>query len=57
MKGTRNMNAGEVKQTAREWVAAHAGEWPGRRAAHLVGSITTTDDQTPFPSYKDVDLH
>jgi hypothetical protein len=50
------MNAGEVKQTARDWVAAQAGEWPGLRAAHLLGSITTTD-QIPFPSYKDVDLH
>ncbi|MGD9891680.1 MAG: hypothetical protein AB7R89_05710 [Dehalococcoidia bacterium] len=51
------MNTRQAKQTAREWVAANLDQWPGLRAAHLVGSITTMPDDAHFPSHKDVDLH
>jgi hypothetical protein len=56
-KEQERMNAGDVKQIAREWVESNAGQWPGLRGAHLVGSITTLADPTPFPPYKDVDIH
>jgi hypothetical protein len=56
-KEQERMNAGAVKPIAREWVESNAGQWPGLRAAHLVGSITTLADPTPFPPYKDVDIH
>jgi hypothetical protein len=51
------MNAGEVRHRARGWVESNRGRWPGLRAAHLVGSITTTPDDAPFPAYRDVDMH
>jgi hypothetical protein len=51
------MNTRQAKQTARGWVEANVDQWPGLRAAHLVGSITTMSDDAPFPSHKDVDIH
>lgn len=51
------MNAGQAKQSARAWVEANRERWPGLRAAHLVGSITTMVDDAAFPADKDVDLH
>lgn len=51
------MNAGQAKRTAREWVEDNRGRWPGLRAAHLVGGITTMPADAPFPITKDVDLH
>lgn len=51
------MNAGQVKGTAREWVAVNLERWPGLRAAHLVGGITTMPADAPFPAHKDVDMH
>lgn len=51
------MNVRQAKQTAGEWVEANVGEWPGFRAAHLVGGITALPDGAPFPASKDVDLH
>jgi hypothetical protein len=46
-----------AREAAREWVAVNAGRWPGLRAAHLVGSVTTMADEAPFPREKDVDMH
>ena len=51
------MNVLEAKGIARDWVATHAGEWPGFRAAHLVGGITAMTDDAVFPVEKDIDLH
>lgn len=51
------MNVGQAKQTARDWIAANVEQWPGLRAAHLVGGITTMPADAPFPLAKDVDLH
>lgn len=50
------MQAGQVKQLVKEWVYAHHQDYPGLVAAHLVGSITTTADEVPFPRHKDVDF-
>jgi hypothetical protein len=47
----------EAKRLARGWVEANRRQWPGLRAAHLVGSITTMPEDAPFPGHKDVDLH
>lgn len=54
---TRVTDAKDAREAAREWVAVNAGRWPGLRAAHLVGGITTMADDAPFPREKDVDLH
>ena len=51
------MNAGQVKQIAKEWVGSNREGWTGLRAAHLVGSIAGAPDDVPYPPYKDVDLH
>lgn len=51
------MNAGQVKQLVKEWTAAHLQDYPGLVATHLVGGITTTPNDVPFPLYKDVDFH
>jgi hypothetical protein len=51
------MNVRQAKDTARAWVEANAPDWPGLRAAHLVGGITALPDAAPFPATKDVDLH
>ncbi len=51
------MNAHQAKLAARSWVEAQIGGWPGLRAAHFVGGITTMPDEAPFPAHKDVDLH
>ncbi|HEX9115854.1 MAG TPA: hypothetical protein VGA61_07280 [Anaerolineae bacterium] len=51
------MNAGEVKQAAKQWVAENLAAWPSLRAAHLVGSVAAAPDDAPFPAYKDVDMH
>ncbi len=51
------MNAGEVRQAAKEWVAENVSAWPGLRAAHLVGSVAAAPDDAPFPAHKDVDMH
>ncbi len=51
------MNVRETKQMAQHWVELNHGQWPGLRAAHLVGGITTMADDAPFPGHKDVDMH
>jgi hypothetical protein len=51
------MDAKQAREAARDWVALNAERWPGLRAAHLVGSVTTMPDAEPFPAGKDVDLH
>ena len=50
------MKVKQVKKTMRTWVTDNAGHYPGLCAAHLNGSITTLDDEMPFPDDKDVDL-
>jgi hypothetical protein len=51
------VNVAQAKWTARAWVEAHVEQWPGLRAAHLVGGITTMHADEPFPTEKDVDVH
>jgi hypothetical protein len=51
------VNVGQAKQSAQAWVAANRERWPGLRAAHLVGGITTMANDAPFPVDKDVDVH
>ncbi len=51
------MDAGRAKRTASRWVEENAHRWVGLCAAHLVGGITAMPDDTPFPAYKDVDIH
>jgi hypothetical protein len=51
------VNVLDAKGIARDWVAANAQDWPGFRAAHLVGGITAMDEDATFPLTKDVDLH
>ena len=51
------MNVAQAKQTARQWVEENVAQWPGIRAAHLVGGITSMPDEAPFPAEKDVDAH
>jgi hypothetical protein len=51
------MNVQQAKETARAWVEANASAWPGLRAAHLVGGITSLPHEAPFPASKDVDVH
>ena len=51
------MDVQQATQTARCWVEANSGRWPGLRAAHLVGGITALADDALFPAEKDVDLH
>ena len=51
------MDARQAKQTAKAWVEANVRGWPGLRAAHLVGGITSMPEEAPFPAHKDVDVH
>ena len=51
------MNARQAKATVRAWVETNTDDWPGLRAAHLVGGITSMPDEAPFPTTKDVDVH
>jgi hypothetical protein len=51
------MRVRDIKTKARAWVEANAASWPGLRAAHFVGGITSQPDEAAFPSYKDVDFH
>ena len=51
------MNIAQAKATTQEWVEAYRPIWPGLRAAHLVGGITTLSDSAPLPRTKDVDVH
>lgn len=51
------VNVMEAKGVARDWVATNADNWPGLRAAHLVGGITAMEDDATFPTTKDIDLH
>jgi hypothetical protein len=51
------MNVGQAKAFAREWVEMNETRWPGLRAAHLVGGITSMPDDAPFPATKDLDIH
>lgn len=53
----RCWNAGEAKRTAKQWIQANLAAWPGLRAAHFVGGITTMPDDARFPLDKDIDLH
>jgi hypothetical protein len=47
----------QVKDTVKEWINAHVESFPGLRGAHLVGGITTMQEEALFPAYKDVDMH
>jgi hypothetical protein len=51
------MDVGQAKERAREWVESNQSRWPGLRAAHLVGGITSMPDDAPFPATKDLDVH
>jgi hypothetical protein len=51
------MNAFTARALARTWVETLPPLMPGLVAAHLVGGITTTADDEPFPLTKDVDIH
>jgi hypothetical protein len=51
------MNVGQAKAFAREWVEMNETRWPGLRAAHLVGGITSMPEDAPFPTTKDLDVH
>ena len=51
------MKVRDIRHEARAWVEQNAPGWPGLRAAHLVGGITSQPDEADFPSYKDVDFH
>lgn len=51
------MIVSEAKQIAAEWVRLNAGDWPGFRAAHLVGGITAMPENAAFAVHKDVDVH
>ena len=56
-EGVTHMDVAHTKRLARQWIEAHREQWPGLRAAHLVGGITTMPHEAPFPAYKDVDFH
>jgi hypothetical protein len=51
------MNVVQAKEATRTWVESYRRRWPGLRAAHLVGGITTMADDAPFPATKDIDVH
>jgi hypothetical protein len=51
------MKTSDAKRAAARWVEANAAGWPGLRAAHVVGGVTSMADDAPFPADKDVDLH
>jgi hypothetical protein len=51
------MNTRMVKETVQEWIAENGEHWPGFRAAHLTGGITTMAPDDDYPSHKDVDMH
>ena len=53
----RIVTAARARNAARRWVRTMVDQWPGLRAAHLVGGITTMPDNAPFPAHKDVDVH
>jgi hypothetical protein len=47
----------DVRPVIRAWIAGDLERWPGLRAAHFVGGITSMPEDAQFPSHKDVDLH
>jgi hypothetical protein len=51
------MNVGQVIELAREWVEIYGSKMPGFCGAHLMGGLNYTAKDSPFPSYKDVDLN
>ncbi|NOZ27798.1 MAG: hypothetical protein GXP39_07070 [Chloroflexi bacterium] len=51
------MNVGQVIELAKEWVRDHGSQTPGFCGAHLMGALNHLPKNTPFPSYKDVDLN
>jgi hypothetical protein len=51
------MNAGQVIELAREWVEVQGSQIPGFCGAHLMGGLTYTPREAPFPNYKDVDMN
>jgi hypothetical protein len=51
------MDVACAKQSVRAWINANTDRWPGLRAAHLVGGITSLPDDASFPPHKDLDLH
>ncbi len=51
------MDTRHAIETARSWIQSNLSEWPGLRAAHLVGGITALPPTAPFPPTKDVDIH
>jgi hypothetical protein len=55
--GRRCRNVADAKRTAKRWIADNLAAWPGLRAAHFVGGITTMADAERFQLEKDIDLH
>ena len=53
----RTMDTRRVVATAAAWVADNLPQWPGLRAAHLVGGITSLPPDAPFSPTMDVDIH
>jgi len=50
-------DARAAREAAHAWMAANRDRWPGLRAAHFVGSLTSLPDDAPFPAAKDIDIH
>jgi hypothetical protein len=51
------MNVGQVIELAREWVEIYGSKIPGFCGAHLMGGLNFNPKDSPFPSYRDVDLN
>lgn len=50
------MKVGQVIELAKEWVELEGRRTPGFHGAHLMGSIVAMPRDTPFTTYRDVDL-
>lgn len=51
------MNVRMVTELVQAWIDEQRGQWPGFRAAHLTGGITTMTPDDDYPAHKDVDMH
>lgn len=51
------MNVHSVTETVQQWIDEQRPRWPGFRAAHLTGGITTMAPDDDYPGHKDVDMH
>jgi hypothetical protein len=56
-EGIDSVDVRQVRNVTGEWLCRNISQYPGLRAAHFVGSISTMPDEADFPSYKDVDVH